>query len=380
MKKINSLLTGLLLTATVLLTQQATAQAPQKMSYQSVLRNSSNALLVNTQVRVRISVLQGTASGTAVYVETQLATTNGNGLVSLQIGTGTATTGTFAGINWAAGPYFIKTETDPAGGTNYSITGTQEMLSVPYAMYAAKSGDAITMGAIGGLSSANGGTITAGVLRLTPADASNAGLVTTGTQTFAGSKTFSSAITITAGAPGAGKVLTSDAAGLAGWANSRGFATAGPGISVTGTGTSIDPYIVSTKIYTIGLWPELGGYVFRISADGRHGLVAETQNEYSSGVIWWAAKNNINDPSTLSLNGRNFMDWRLPTVGELTEMFTQRAAIGNFLISFYWSSSEPDANNAFAMAFSDGQYFSSDKNNSSFFNIAPIYARAVRAF
>jgi len=117
----------------------ATAQAPQKMSYQSVLRNSSNVLLANTAVGIKISVLQGSASGTAVYVETQTATTNGNGLVSLQIGTGTATTGTFAGINWASGPYFIKTETDPSGGSNYSIMGTQEMLSVPYAMYAANS-------------------------------------------------------------------------------------------------------------------------------------------------------------------------------------------------------------------------------------------------
>jgi hypothetical protein len=141
MKKINSLLTGLLLTASVFLTQQANAQAPQKMSYQSVLRNSSNVVVANTTVGIKISVLQGTASGTAVYVETQTATTNGNGLVSLQIGTGVNPTGTFAGINWATGSYFIKTETDPAGGTNYTITGTQELLSVPYAMYATKSGD-----------------------------------------------------------------------------------------------------------------------------------------------------------------------------------------------------------------------------------------------
>jgi hypothetical protein len=144
MKKINSILSVLLLTASVFLTQQSTAQAPQRMSYQSVLRNSSNVLFANTQVGIRISVLQGTATGTAVYEETQTATTNANGLVSLQIGTGTTSTGTFATINWAAGPYFIKTETDPAGGTNYTITGTQEMLSVPYAMYAAKSGDTAT--------------------------------------------------------------------------------------------------------------------------------------------------------------------------------------------------------------------------------------------
>jgi hypothetical protein len=140
MKKIHSILSGLLLTASVFMTQHTNAQAPQKMSYQSVIRNSSNVLLVNTQVGMKISVLQGTASGTAVYVENQTANTNANGLVSLQIGNGTATTGTFAGINWATGPYFIKTETDPAGGTTYSITGTQQMMSVPYALYAETTG------------------------------------------------------------------------------------------------------------------------------------------------------------------------------------------------------------------------------------------------
>ena len=142
MKTINSILACLFLTASVFFTQQANAQAPQKMSYQSVLRNSSNALLVNTKVRIKISVLQGSAAGTAVYVETQTPTTNANGLVSIQIGTGAATTGTFASINWAAGSYFIKTETDPAGGTNYTITGTQQMISVPYALYAEKAGAA----------------------------------------------------------------------------------------------------------------------------------------------------------------------------------------------------------------------------------------------
>jgi hypothetical protein len=146
-------------------------------------------------------VLQGNANGVAVYVETQTATTNGNGLVSIKIGTGTATTGTFAGINWAAGTYFIKTETDPAGGSNYTITGTQEILSVPYAMYAAKSGDATTMGAIGGSSTANGGTITAGVLSLTPANATNGGIVTTGAQTFAGNKIFNDNVGIGTATP-----------------------------------------------------------------------------------------------------------------------------------------------------------------------------------
>jgi hypothetical protein len=130
MKKIYLLIAGLLLTASIF------AQAPEKMSYQAVIRNSSNILVINQAVGMRISILQSTASGTAVYVETQMANTNDNGLVSLKIGAGTIVSGTFATINWAAGPYFIKTETDPAGGTNYTITGTSQFLSVPYSLYA----------------------------------------------------------------------------------------------------------------------------------------------------------------------------------------------------------------------------------------------------
>jgi hypothetical protein len=134
MKKIYSIVTGILLTASVW------SQAPQKMSYQAVIRNSSNALVTSTKVGMRISILKGSATATASsltdYVETQTDTTNANGLVSLEIGKGTPVIGTFAGIKWAEGPYFIKTETDPKGGTNYTIIGTNELLSVPYALQA----------------------------------------------------------------------------------------------------------------------------------------------------------------------------------------------------------------------------------------------------
>jgi hypothetical protein len=118
------------------------AQAPNKMSYQAVIRNSSNTLVTNSVVGMRISILQTSATGTAVYVETHGTTTNVNGLASIEIGGGTVVTGNFAGINWANGPYFIKTETDPTGGTSYTITGTSQLLSVPYALYAANAGTA----------------------------------------------------------------------------------------------------------------------------------------------------------------------------------------------------------------------------------------------
>jgi hypothetical protein len=131
MKKIFLLVSGLLLSVSFF------AQAPQKMSYQAVIRNSSNALIASTAVGVRVSVLQGSTSGMPVYVETHTPNTNANGLVSLEIGTGIIVSGTFSAIDWATGPYFIKTETDPTGGTTYSIIGTNELLSVPYALFSA---------------------------------------------------------------------------------------------------------------------------------------------------------------------------------------------------------------------------------------------------
>ncbi len=113
------------------------AQAPQKMSYQSVVRDPASVLVTNSSVGIRISILQGSASGAAQYVETQIITTNANGLATLSIGSGTVVSGSMATINWANGPFFIKTETDPTGGTSYTISGTSEMMSVPYALYAA---------------------------------------------------------------------------------------------------------------------------------------------------------------------------------------------------------------------------------------------------
>jgi dipeptidyl aminopeptidase/acylaminoacyl peptidase len=164
MRKIYPLLFAAILTISVY------SQAPQKMSYQAVIRNNSNVLVTSHAVGMKISILQGSATGTPVYVETQTPTTNANGLASLEIGGGTPVTGTFAGIDWSAGPYFIKTETDPAGGTTYSISGTSQLLSVPYALYSKTSvslkdvtisstGDTLAIGTrkiiVPGLSAAN---------------------------------------------------------------------------------------------------------------------------------------------------------------------------------------------------------------------------------
>jgi hypothetical protein len=106
------------------------------------VRDATNTKVANQFVGMRISVLQTTANGTAVYVETQTPTTNANGLLSIYIGAGTAVTGTFSVIAWSTGLYFIKTEIDPTGNNgNYTITGAIQLVSVPFALYAKTAGN-----------------------------------------------------------------------------------------------------------------------------------------------------------------------------------------------------------------------------------------------
>ncbi len=131
------------LAAFLLLSIGVFSQVPQKMSYQSIIRNASDNLVANQQVEIQISILQSSVTGVSVYIETQTPTTNANGLVSLEIGTGTVVSGDFTAIDWANDTYFIKTETDPTGGSSYTITGTSQLLSVPYALHA-KTAESVT--------------------------------------------------------------------------------------------------------------------------------------------------------------------------------------------------------------------------------------------
>src|SRR5690606_33767462 len=128
MKKNIIILTAILILSNIMVI----AQTPEKMSYQAVIRNSSNALVTNQSVGMKISILHGSVNGSAVYEETHTTNTNTNGLVSITIEDGTVLSGSFSAIDWSNGPYFVKSETDPSGGTSYSITGTSQLLSVPY--------------------------------------------------------------------------------------------------------------------------------------------------------------------------------------------------------------------------------------------------------
>jgi len=130
MKILFTLLAAVLLTATIW------AQTPQSFKYQAVARDASGEVVTDQAIGMQISILQSSTSGTAVYVETFTPTTNGFGLITLNIGAGTWVSGDFTTIDWSADTYFIKIEMDITGGTTYEEYGTSQLLSVPYALHA----------------------------------------------------------------------------------------------------------------------------------------------------------------------------------------------------------------------------------------------------
>ena len=137
MKYIFNLLVFLAFTVTLY------AQTPEKMSYQAIIRASDNTLLNNANVSLKILIRQGSTNGSVVFEETHSERTNGNGLVSLEIGTGNSVQGNFSTIPWGQNTYFVETQVDVTGSSNYSLTGISQLLSVPYALHA-KSAETVT--------------------------------------------------------------------------------------------------------------------------------------------------------------------------------------------------------------------------------------------
>lgn len=120
-----------------LLTQGlASAQAPERIGYQTVVRVNGITPVTSSVVGMKISINKSTPEGLTLYSERQTPLTDLNGLATVEIGAGTVISGSLAAIDWSSGSYFVKTETDPSGGTNYAITVTHQLLSLPYAMHA----------------------------------------------------------------------------------------------------------------------------------------------------------------------------------------------------------------------------------------------------
>jgi len=364
------------------------AQAPQKMSYQAIIRNNSNALVSNQSVGMRISILQSSVNGTAVYVETQVPTTNINGLVSIEIGGGTVVTGNFSNIDWANGPYFIKTETDPSGGLNYSITGTTQLLSVPYALYAASAGNN-TPGPQGP-AGINGQSAYQIWLSLgntgTEADFINSLVGPQGIQGIQGNT----------GATG-----PQGPAGLTGATGPQGIqGNTGPTGPQGPAGLGGFSHYIGEQFG--------GGVVFHLWKDNaglEHGLIVATNEggqtwsnvttAVPSGQSSWNGLGNSNTIIAqaghtnsaakwcldLVIGGQS--DWYLPSTDEISLLWHNRfnvnktlSTIGGaneLLWAYYWSSNQHIGSTAWSFNFNIGSAFSADKSN--------VYlVRAIRAF
>lgn len=135
------------------------AQAPQRINYQAVVRNSTGNPVTNQAVSLRFSVLTGSPVGTAQYVETQSVTTNGFGLANVQIGAGTPVTGTLSAVTWNSGSKYLQVDADITGGTTYTTLATIELVSVPYALNALTSGDNQWTLASGNITNNNTGNV-----------------------------------------------------------------------------------------------------------------------------------------------------------------------------------------------------------------------------
>jgi len=461
MRRIFTILAAVFLSAIVF------AQVPEKLSYQAVVRNSSNELVINTPIGMEINILQGSANGTVVYTETQTPTTNANGLVSIEIGGGTG----FNAIDWTAGPYFLETKIDPTGGTNYTITGTSQLLSVPYALHA-KTAETITEGIIEtdplftawdkstGISITKGqisdlgnyietesdpsvaanfdftGAATGDLLQFNgtkwvkvtpnyltsytetdPSVAANfdfTGAATGDLLQFNGTKWVKVTPNYAAGThthPTAtnvadGFMSSADKTKLDGLQNADGSETklaAGTNVTITGEGTTANPYVINASSAGSGGTHYLGeeyldGIIFYLytGSDGQqHGLVVsktETATQWQTTTSTtnanrsWDGVYNTNlitsSPAKTWVNGLG-TDWYLPSIDELSILWHNRfhankglSDAGATLLStteHYWSSTERDGSNAFYFIFFGGSVNASSKTNN-------YLVRAIRAF
>jgi len=364
------------------------AQAPFKFNYQGVARDASGNLLANQAIGLRISIISGSPTGTDQLIETHAPTTNDFGLFNIEIGGGTIVLVNPA-FDLGTDAHFVKVEMDATGGINYIEMGTSQLLSVPYALYAAESGTGGAPGPTGpaGPSGADGTNGATGATGPSGTNGTNGSVGATG----------STGATGATGPSGANGTNGSNGIG--------GVTTAGAGISITGTGTVGNPYTVSVTGCNLSIGDtHQGGIIFYLDGTGCHGLVAKATDETVSYQwsstnfsVWaWAAGiyggaqntkksiafaasfiNSSTCPaaSIASQSFGGYGDWYLPSKDELDMMYVNLylQGIGSFTGFNYWSSTENDFSSAWKQGFGNGGQNTNSKNIAN-------YVRAIRSF
>jgi hypothetical protein len=343
----------LLVSAILFFTCLIHAQSPEKFSYQAIIRDISDNLLSSQAIGLRISIMNGAVT---VFSETHSTTTDANGLVSVIIGNGTPVTGTIGAVDWGAGTYSIKSETDPSGGTAYSITQETFILSVPYALYSNMAETSL------------GGDYN-NLINKPPA--------ITGAET---------------------KI------------------SAGTNVTVSGSGTTASPYVINATVsgatYThyigelyqggivVAVWKEAGVEKGLVASLVSLGNVVWSDNTTSIGASARSPQDGqantnamlaqsatapaaklCNDYTNAETGTGVYSDWYLPAVWELAQCYKNAIVVDNIIGDVngfgklnYWTSTEYfTGTNSMVFSFSSGYAFSSVKN------IATL-VRAVRKY
>jgi hypothetical protein len=383
MKKIITLLSAIAVSAAILSAQQA---PPQAFSYKASIKRENGWVVFKKTISLKVSILQGSEEGSPVYTEYFRPTTNEFGQIDIIIGKGK--NGDLSSVNWSASAYFLKTEVDVKGGNDFELLSVVQLLSVPYSLYSGESGN--------------------GFAKAYSADEKRPVLDNDGNLSLGLPNDPPSKLNVTGNINFTGDLLKNGVP-----FSTETVITAGTNISVAGTGTKENPYIISSAGTSAGTHyvGELfgGGIVFYVDHTGQHGLITNFRNVslawsnvttelgttdnsswdglYNSNAITGQA-GHVSSAAKYCLDFTNegFDDWYLPAIDQLNLLYNARYEINKTLAgdgnpateilwqATYWSSTEfVGPFMAMVLNMQDGTSTCIDKTTSN-----PV--RAIRGF